>query len=178
MRRITLSMYVSIDGIYENPSWTMPYWNDELARLQKDLLFSSEALLLGRVTYELFAGSWPGRTDPDGFADKMNAMPKYVASRTQKTLNWNASVITGDVVARVSELKEHGEGNLLVYGSGELVTELAKHCLIDVYRLMTHPVALGAGKRLFDGLETTKMRLVGQVATKTGVVVLDYHHES
>jgi len=174
MRRIKMAMYVSIDGVFENPAWTMPLWNDELAKLQKDFLFSSEALLLGRVTYEGFASAWPTMSDNEGFAERMNSMPKHVASRTLKTATWNASIIKGDVIEGVSKLKERGGGDLLMGGSGELVTELTRHGLIDHYRLMVHPVALGSGKRLFDGLGNTTMRLVGHQTTKPGVVVLDF----
>ena len=179
MRRIKMAMYVSMDGVYENPAWTMPFWNDELSILQKDFLFSSEALLLGRVTFEAFAGSWPKMSDNEGFADRMNSLPKYVASRTLTSAAWNASIIKGDAVEGVSKLKQGAGGHVLINGSGELVTALTRHGLIDHYRLMVHPVALGSGKRLFDGLgDTTTFRLTGQQATKTGVAVLDFERGS
>ncbi len=170
-----MAMYLSIDGVYDNPGWTMPFRNDELAKLQKDFLLSSEALLLGRVTYEGFAAARPTMSDNDGFADRMNSMPKYVASRTLKTATWNASIIKGDVMEGVAKLKEGGAGHLLIGGSGELVTALTRPGLIDYYRLMVHRVALDSRKRLFDGLgNTTTFRPAGQQATKTGVLVLDF----
>src|SRR5262245_6594949 len=105
MRRVVWAEYVSVDGVVDDPSWTAPFWNDELSRMQKEQLFRSDALLLGRVTYEQFAKAWPGMTDPDGFADRMNTLPKYVASRTLKAADWNATVIDGDAVDAVSRLK-------------------------------------------------------------------------
>jgi dihydrofolate reductase len=82
MRRIRMAMFMSVDGVIEDPGWTAPFWNDELAELQKDVLFASDALLLGRVTYEAFVAAWPTMTDNDGFAERMNALPKFVASST------------------------------------------------------------------------------------------------
>src|SRR5262249_2954824 len=104
MGRVVWAEYVSVDGVVDNPTWTGSFWNDEIANLQKEQLFRSDALLLGRVTYEAFAASWPAMSDPDGFADRMNRLPKYVASRSLKEATWNATVIRGDVVDAVSRL--------------------------------------------------------------------------
>jgi dihydrofolate reductase len=174
MRKIKLAMYVSIDDVFEDPGWTMPFWNDELAKMQSDWLFSSDALLLGRVTYESFASHWPKVTDNEGFADRMNSMPKYVVSKTLQTPTWNASIAKGNVNEEVSKLRRQPGSDLLIYGSGQLVTELTRHGLIDRYRLMVHPVVVGTGRRLFDGVGNTTMRLTDHKATKTGVVVLDF----
>ena len=179
MRKVKLAMYVSLDGVVENPGWTGPRWNDELAKLQYDYLFSSDALLLGRVTYEGFAAAWPTMTDAGDFGVKMNTMPKFVASRTLKTAAWNATVLEGDVPAAVARLKEQAGQDLLIYGSGELVDELARHRLIDEYRLMLFPVIVAAGKRLFQGLSggfpTTQLQLATATTTGTGVVILTYN---
>jgi dihydrofolate reductase len=164
--------------VVEGPGWTGPFWNDELAKLQSDYLFSSDALLLGRVTYEGFAAAWPTMTDTGEFGVKMNTMPKFVASRTLKKAEWNATILQGDVAAAVRQLKDQPGKDLLIYGSGELVDELTRHRLIDEYRLMVHPVIVGNGKRLFQGLAKgftkTNLRLADTTTTATGVVVLTY----
>jgi dihydrofolate reductase len=174
MRRLKLAMYVSLDGVVEDPSWTMPYWDDQLSTIQYDYLFASDALVLGRVTYEGFAAAWPTMEDTGDFGEKMNSMPKYVASRTLDRGEWNAEIMQGDVAAEVAKLKAQPGGDLLIYGSGDLVDELTRHGLIDEYRLMVHPVVVGAGKRIFNGGETTKLELADTVTTGTGVVVATY----
>ncbi|AAS42123.1 putative secreted protein [Bacillus cereus ATCC 10987] len=98
MGKIIVSMYLSLDGVMEKPAWTAPYFNEEVAKFQSDLLFESEALLLGRVTYQGFAAAWPSMTDEEGFADKMNSMPKFVASTTLEKTEWNANLIKGNIV--------------------------------------------------------------------------------
>ena len=158
----------------ENPGWTGPFWNDELSGLQQDYLFASDALLLGRVTYEGFAASWPKMTDTGEFGVRMNTMPKFVASRTLHTAEWNATIMQGDVATAVARLKEQPGQDLLIYGSGDLVDELTRHGLIDEYRLMVYPVMVGAGKRLFNGKPTATLRLQDTTTTSTGVVVLTY----
>jgi dihydrofolate reductase len=174
MRKVKLAMYVSLDGVVENPAWTGPFWNDELSQLQKDYLFASDALLLGRVTYQGFAAAWPTMEGTGEFGDKMNSMPKFVFSNSLETGEWNATLLKGDPAAEVAELKEQPGQDLLIYGSGDLVDELTRHRLIDEYRLMLHPVIVGSGKRLFNGLEEIPLRLADTTATETGVVVLTY----
>jgi dihydrofolate reductase len=175
MRKLKLAMYVSLDGVVENPGWTGPFWNDQLSELQADYLFASDALLLGRVTYEGFAAAWPGMEESTGeFGKKMNSMPKFVASRTLHEGEWNATIIDGDLAAEVAKLKAEAGEDLLIYGSGDLVDELTRLELIDEYRLMIHPVLVGSGKRLFNDVPTTTLRLVDSVTTDTGVAVLTY----
>ena len=149
MRKVKLAMYVSLDGVVEEPAWTMPFWDDQLSALQNDYLLSSEALVLGRVTYQGFAASWPTMEDTGDFGEKMNTMPKFVASRTLREAEWNATIIEGEVAAAIAALKDQPGEDLLIYGSGTLVDELTRHNLIDEYRLMVHPVVVGSGKRLF-----------------------------
>jgi dihydrofolate reductase len=173
-RKVKLAMYVSLDGVVENPAWTGPFWNDELSQLQKDYLFASDALLLGRVTYQGFAAAWPTMEGTGEFGEKMNSMPKFVFSNSLETGEWNATLLKGDPAAEVAELKEQPGQDLLIYGSGDLVDELTRHRLIDEYRLMLHPVIVGSGKRLFNGLEEIPLRLADTTATETGVVVLTY----
>ena len=177
MRRVVASEYVSLDGVMEAPEkWTFQFWNDEHAKYAQDQLFASDALLLGRVTYQVFAAAWPSRTDEAGFADRMNGLSKFVVSTTLEAAEWNnSSLITGDVAEKVSELKRQPGGDILIYGSGGLVDTLMRHGLIDEYRLWVHPVVVGSGKRLFrDGSEATVLRLVETEAFSSGVVVLTY----
>ena len=175
MRKLKLAMYVALDGVVENPAWTGPFWNQELSDLQEEYLYSSDALVLGRVTYEGFAAAWPAMEESTGdFGKKMNSMPKYVASRTLHDLEWNASVIEGDVGAAVHALKAEDGGDLLIYGSGTLVDELTRLGLIDEYRLMLHPILVGSGKRLFAEVTETTLHLADVKTTATGVAVLTY----
>jgi dihydrofolate reductase len=175
MRKLKLAMYVALDGVVENPAWTAPFWNDELSDLQADYLYSSDALVLGRVTYEGFAASWPSMEESTGdFGRKMNSMPKHVASRTLTEAEWNASIIGGDLSDAVKELKAEEGGDLLIYGSGTVVDELTRARLIDEYRLMVHPVLVGSGKKLFESVPETNLRLVDSTVTEPGVAVLTY----
>lgn len=151
MGNVIAAEYVTLDGVMEDPTWTGPYWNDELAKLQSDLLFSSDTLLLGRITYQEFAASWPDMEDEEGdFAVRMNTMPKYVASRTLKQAEWNATLLQGGVPEEVLKLKQQPDQNLLIYGSGTLVSTLMQQELIDQYRLIVYPVIMGKGKRLSE----------------------------
>jgi dihydrofolate reductase len=152
----------------------VPYWSDELGDDQSELLFASDALLLGRTTYEEFVPSWPLRSG-DPFTDRINSMPKFVASTTlAEPLEWNATLLKGDVADEVPKLKEAGQ-SLLVYGSGELVKTLMQYNLIDVYRVMLYPLALASGKRFFrEGGDPTVLTLTDAKSTSTGVVVLTY----
>jgi dihydrofolate reductase len=185
MRRVVAAEYISVDGRMEmeDPEgkeeevggWTAPYWNDELQKMQYDRLFTSDALLLGRLTYQGFAASWPSIEDEQGFADRMNSLPKYVASTTlEEPLEWNATLLRGNLVDGVSQLKRQSGQDILIYGSGQLVRALLPHNLIDELRLMIHPVFLGWGKRLLDDVDRSALTLTGSQATKKGVVTLTY----
>src|SRR5262249_54461321 len=150
--KIVAAEYVSVDGVMQDPGGVGeievgggagPYWNYGLAKLRTELPLPSAALLLGRVTYEGFAAAWPDMEHEEGpFADKMNTMPKYVASRTLTDMKWNATPIRGDVAGEVAKLKRDPGQNLLIYGSGSLVRLLLQHGLLDQLRLMIHPVVL------------------------------------
>ena len=175
MRRVVVTEYLSLDGVIENPAWTAPYWNDEIAKFKYDELFGSDALLLGRVTYQGFAQAWPSmKKDEQGFADRMNSLPKFVATRTLTTPEWNASFIQGDVAAEVARLKQQPGQDLLVYGSGQFVQTLIQHDLVDQYHLLVYPVVLGSGKRLFNVEHQTNLQLVGAQTFSLGVVALTY----
>jgi dihydrofolate reductase len=174
MRKLKLAMYVSLDGVVEDPAWTGPFWDDQLAAMQKDYLFDSDALVLGRVTYEGFAAAWPTMEGTGEFGERMNSMPKFVASRTLDQAEWNAEIMHGDVAGEVAKLKAEPGGDLLIYGSGDLVDGLTGHGLIDEYRLMVHPVIVGAGKRIFNGGAGATLSLTDTATTGTGVVVATY----
>ena len=185
MRKVVAAEYVSLDGVMEDPGpagefehrgWTVPYWNDELAKYQSELLFASGALLLGRVTYEEFVAAWPKRSNEDPFTNRMNTLLKFVASRTlNDPLQWNATLLKGDLAQAVASLKQQPGQDLLIYGSGDLVNTLMQHNLIDMYRVMLYPLALGSGKRLFkDGVGKTTLRLKDARTTASGVAVLTY----
>ncbi|RNF39883.1 dihydrofolate reductase family protein [Planococcus salinus] len=174
MGKIRVAMYVTLDGVMEDPSWTAPYWNDEIAKFQLDLLFASDALLLGRITYEEFAAAWPSATDEEGFADKMNSIPKYVVTATLKEAEWNAQFIKGNITEEIEKLKATDQ-NLLVYGSGELIEALMEEKLIDEFHLMVFPIVVGSGKQLFkEGIEQTELELAESSTTETGVVISSY----
>jgi dihydrofolate reductase len=174
MGKIVAVEYVSLDGVMEEPSWSGPYFNEELQKFQYDNLFESDALLLGRVTYEGFKSAWPGMSDEAGFADRMNGLPKHVATTTLMEPEWNASFIRGDVAEAVTRLKGANR-TLLINGSAQLVNYLGGHGLIDEYRLMIYPVLVGGGRRLFDAdgpkgaFTLTKSR-----TTESGVTILNY----
>jgi dihydrofolate reductase len=158
MGKVVVSQFISVDGVVEDPggseNWERGGWAFQFDRgpegnqFKLDEVMASEALLLGRVTYEGFADAWPSRTGD--FADKFNGMPKYVVSTTLKDPEWNNStVIEDDVAAAVAQLKQDIDGDILVNGSVQLVQTLAEHGLVDEYRFMVFPTVLGAGKHLF-----------------------------
>ena len=169
MGKIVVTEFVSLDGVFEDPGgaegyahggWTFTFnQGEDGAKFKLDELMAADAQLLGRVTYEGFAKAWPSMTDPVGFADKMNGMPKYVVSSTLAEAGWNNSSVIG--LDAVPGLKDTYQGDILVAGSGQLVRGLTDLGLVDEYRLMVFPVILGTGKRLFDGTAMTRLALAG-----------------
>ena len=188
MRRIVVSEFLTLDGVMEDPGgaedfeyggWSLRFFNEEYLKFKYDELFSSGALLLGRVTYEIFAEAWPSRTHQEGFADCMNSMPKFVVSNSLNKLRWkNSQLIKGDVVKQIQNLKQDNGKDILVAGSGQLVHTLMEHNLVDEFRLMIHPIVLGTGKRLFNDLNGMKtFKLWEARAFSSGIVVFVYHHD-
>jgi dihydrofolate reductase len=175
-RKVVASTYVTLDGFVDEPGkWSLPFWSVEAAEFKSNELIASDALLLGRITYEGFAAAWPTMEGTGEFGNKMNTMPKYVASRTLETATWNAAIIKGDVADAVRKLKAEEGGDLLIGGSGQLVDYLTAHDLIDEYRLMVHPIVLGNGtKRLFAGAPRSTLALVDTVCFASGIVVNTY----
>jgi dihydrofolate reductase len=183
--KIVVSQFVTLDGVFEDPGGSENHehggWALQIARgpegdqFKLDEVMSSDALLLGRVTYEGFAAAWPSREGE--FADKFNNMPKYVVSTTLGEPSWNNTTVIGeDVPGEVAKLKEQEGGDILVNGSGQLVKTLMEHDLVDEYRLMVFPLVLGGGKRAFaDGARMTKLRLAEATPVgPDGVVILIY----
>jgi dihydrofolate reductase len=184
MGRIVVTEFMSLDGVVEDPGGSENFryggWSFEISRgdegdkFKLDEAFSSDALLLGRVTYEGFAAAWPSREGE--FADKFNTMPKYVVSSTLKDPAWNNStVLNGDLAEEVAKLKQEVDGDIVVHGSVRLVQALVEHDLVDELRLMVFPVVLGTGKRLFGKTSDKKpLRLVDSKVVGDGVAILVY----
>ena len=177
MRKIVVSEFVSLDGVIEDPSWTFRFPSEDRDRFKFDELAAADALLLGRVTFEGFAAAWPQMAEETGeYGAWMNGYPKHVASTTlEEPLGWNGRLLGDDIVGELSGLKERPGKDILVFGSADLVNTLARHDLVDEYRLMVFPVIVGKGKRLFEeGLDTTALELAGMQAFTSGAVVLTY----
>ena len=184
MGRIVVTEFISLDGVVEDPGGSEQYrhggWSFEIQRGEEgdkfklDETVASEALLLGRVTYEGFADAWPSR---DGeFADKFNGMPKYVVSSTLEAPEWNnTTVLRGDLREAVEKLKREVDGDIVVHGSATLVQGLLEHGLVDELRLMVYPVVLGDGKRLFGATSDKRtLRLKDSKTVGDGVSILVY----
>ena len=186
MGKIIVSEFITLDGVIEAPGgddslgersgWSMPYFNDETAKFKLDDLQASDALLMGRVTYQIHAVAWPSMTDEEGFADLMNGLPKYVVSTTLEKVEWNNSrLIRGNIPEAVEKLKHEVQRNILIEGGSDLVTLLMRHDLIDEYLLLVHPVVVGKGKRLFrEDSHKQDLKLIAAQAFVTGVVALTY----
>ncbi|HEV2027887.1 MAG TPA: dihydrofolate reductase family protein [Candidatus Dormibacteraeota bacterium] len=187
MRKVVASIFVTVDGVVEDPGgaegfelggWSFKYGSRSDDDLQHavDLLRASDALLLGRKTYEGFAQAWPSMTGGGWYADRMNSLPKYVVSSTLDKAEWNNStIIKGDVAKEVAKLKQQPGQDILIFGSSELANGLLQHELIDELRLLVHPVVLGRGKRLFAegspvGLTAAEAKVFG-----SGIVLVVYH---
>jgi len=175
--RLVATEYLSLDGVFEEPGqWSGPFFNDEAGQFKWKELQASDALLMGRNTYEGFAAAWPTMPGTGEFGEKMNSMPKYVVSSTLGKVGWAGSkLITGKLFDKVRELKKQPGQDLLLSGSGQLFNALAQENLIDLYRLMLHPIILGKGKRLFaDGVDRRVLTLTETKAFKGGIVILEY----
>ena len=175
--RLVATEYLSLDGVFEEPGkWSGPFFNDEAGQFKFKELRESDALLLGRNTYEGFAAAWPTMPGTGEFGEKMNSMPKYVVSSTLGKVEWSGSkLITGNVFDKIRKLKKEPGQDLLLSGSAQLFNALAQENLIDLYRFMLHPIILGQGKRLFaDGLDRRVLALSETKAFKAGIVILEY----
>ena len=182
MSKIVVTEFISIDGVVEDPGgaegykhggWSFKFNDPEGMKFKLDEALASDALLLGRVTYEGFAAAWPGRTDDVGFADKFNSMPKYVVSSTLSDPTWsNSTVVAFDQIAA---LKKQPGGEITVHGSISLVNGLLDAELIDELRLMVHPIVLGSGKRLFaEHADAHTLKLAEARPLESGSVIVRY----
>ena len=189
--RLTLQTFVTLDGVVQAPGgpdedrdggfeyggWSFTYGDQDVGAAIVNWFTQASAFLLGRRTYQIFAGYWPRVTDPDDpIASRLNALPKYVASTTLASVDWNNSyLLDGDVPAEVAKLKEQPGDELQVHGSGGLAQTLIEHDLVDEYRLLIYPVRLGSGKKLFRGeAKAAALRLISATTTGSGVIVATY----
>ncbi len=190
MSTLVVQTFLTIDGVMQGPGgpdedpsggfayggWSVGYWDDAMGQIVTESTAKADALLLGRMTYEIFAAHWPNVPDDDPVGAVLNRVPKYVASTTLKTVEWNnSSLLDGDVPGAVAVLKDGGTGEIQVHGSGGLLQTLIERDLIDEYRLWTFPVLLGTGKRLFDaGTIPAGLELIDSTTSSTGVVIGRY----
>ena len=190
MRKLSMTTFASLDGVAQAPGgpnedksgdfelggWTVPYWtDDDMGRIMTEWFEPAGGFVLGRKTYEIFAAHWPQVGDADPVAKSLNALPKYVASRTLAKVDWkNSTLLQGDVATRIAELKREPGGELQVHGSIDLAQTLMRRGLVDVYRLWVFPVVLGSGRRLFRDGFSAALRLRDSVTMSSGVVVQTY----
>lgn len=176
MRKLVVTEFISMDGVVEDPGWTAPYWNAEVDAFKTEERDSTDALLLGRVTYTEFAAAWTRiKPEKDPFAPFMNGVRKYVVSKTLDTVEWNNSVLVrGDLVEAVNALKGKDGADIAVHGSGTLAQSLMAHGLVDQLRLLVYPVVVGKGKRLFREGDALKWTLAESRALSNGVLALVY----
>jgi dihydrofolate reductase len=174
MRNLVISTLVSLDGVASDPqSWAGPYFDAEAAEHSLRRLDGADAFLMGRGSYEYYVPAWPAASGP--YMDRLNAMPKYVFSSTLERAEWNnATIVRGDVVEAVRELKAQDGGELVVYGYGQLTRTLLEHDLVDDLSFWVHPLMLGTGTPIFRAGQTKALRLRGTEVRSSGVVSLSY----
>ncbi len=189
--KLTVQTFLTLDGVmqapggpdedldsgFEHGGWSFSYGDDDFGASVVSWMARAGGVLLGRKTYEIFAGYWPTVTDPDNpVASQLNSLPKYVASTTLSSVDWNNSTLLGgDVVSEVTKLKEREGGELQVHGSSELLQTLIGADLVDEYLLYYFPVHLGTGKKLFrDGAPARALKLLDSRTTSTGVIIAHY----
>ena len=189
MRKLIVSTFVTLDGVMQAPGgpeedptggftyggWTVNYWDDMMGQVMGGYMAKPFELLLGRKTYEIFAAHWPNIKD-DPVADKLNSIKKYVVSGTLDEVKWNNStLIMGNVVQAIRNLKEQKGPEIQVHGSGNLIQTLLQHDLIDEFRLWIFPVTIGKGKRLFgEGTQPVNLKLIDSKTSTTGVIIATY----
>jgi len=190
MRKIVVSEFISLDGVIQAPGgadedteggfthggWTMPYWHDDIGATFGEAMSETDALLLGRKTWQIHGGAFEPMAEGDPFGDVMNAMPKYVVSTTLTTASaWrNSTLIKRNVAEEVRALKAQSGKNITLDGSSVLAHTLAQHDLVDEYHLLVYPLVLGGGKKLFADGAPINLRLIASQAFPTGIVLLRY----
>lgn len=190
MRKLMVTTFVSLDGVMQGPGgsdedrdggfehggWSVPHFGPDLIQRMTDLVQRADALLVGRKTYDIFAATWPLAEADDPIGSKMNSVRKYVASRTLDTVSWqNSTLLTGDVAEAVARLKQEGDGEIQVHGSGDLIQTLIAHDLVDEFHVLVFPVLVGSGKRLFGrGTVPAGLKLADTARSESGVVISTY----
>ncbi len=179
MRKLVVSTWVALDGVFDADSmetWFNPFDSEERQTYIKEVVFASDAILVGRVTYEMLASYWPNQKHNEfGIADRLNGMPKYVVSSSLKNAEWNNStVIKGQVAEQVSNLKRQAGHDIVIFGSATLVQSLLPANLIDEVKLLVHPVVMGRGKRFFKEGMTARLKLVRTKPLGSGVIAVAY----
>jgi dihydrofolate reductase len=190
MGKLVVTTFVTLDGVmqapggpeedrsggFEHGGWVVPHFDDETGAFMDEVFGRAGSFLLGRKTYDIFIGHWPHVTDEaDPIASRLNTLPKYVASRSLENAEWQNSTVIRDVPTEVAALKEQRGGELQVHGSGDLIQSLIEHDLVDAYNVLTFPVVLGTGKRLFsEGVNPGALRLTESRTTGNGVVISSY----
>ena len=195
MKRLVVGTFLTLDGVMQAPGdpqedteggfkhggWQIPYFDADAGKIMDEQIAATDALLLGRVTYQIFAAYWPTAPADDSIAKKLNSVPKYVVSTTLNKVEWNNStLIKKNIAEEVGKLKQQpGSGILSVTGSGKLAQTLMKHNLVDEYSLWIHPLVLGSGKRLFEGgIVPANLKLVDTKTTSSGVLLLTYQPDT
>ncbi len=190
MAELTLTTFLTLDGVMQAPGgptedpsgdfpyggWLVPHFDEDTGMTMDEIFSKADAFLLGRTTYDIFSAYWPQVTDPDDtVATQLNSLPKFVASRTQTRFTWSETSLIRDVPTEIGELKQRFSGEIQVHGSCGLAQTLIENVLIDEYRLLTFPVVLGTGKRLFgSGAVPANLSLVTSRSTQKGIVLSVY----
>ncbi|HEY6622736.1 MAG TPA: dihydrofolate reductase family protein [Acidimicrobiales bacterium] len=174
MRSLIVSALVSLDGVFGDPrSWASEYFDDDSATRSLKRLMGSDAMLMGRGTYEYFAPAWPTMSGP--YPDRINAIRKYVFSSTLSEVDWhNSTIVTGDPTQAVEQLKEEGDADLVIYGYGKLAQTLLEHDLVDVLDFWVHPAVIGGGTSVSRPGQHKALQLTAVESWPTGVVSLRY----
>ncbi|GAA3795883.1 dihydrofolate reductase family protein [Sphaerisporangium flaviroseum] len=179
MSKVVAVVYASLDGVIDNPEWSMPYFNDEAGEYAGNQVEGTGALLLGRETYEGFAEAWPNMPDEDGFATKMNTLPKYVVSTTLKKAEWGpVTIISKNVAEEVSKLKKKYKKDILIYGVGRLAYSLLDEGLLDELQIWVHPILVGkpkggGGLLALEGTNAP-LELLEAKTLSTGITILRF----
>jgi dihydrofolate reductase len=177
MRKIVAGLFLSLDGIMESPErWHFPYFNDEMGEAVASQMAAADTLLLGRRTYQEFAGFWPDQGSDVEFADQINGMPKLVASTTLRSVEWqNSTLIRRDVAQELRRIKQEPGRDISITGSVTLVRSLLRDGLLDELRLLVHPIVVGTGRHLFeDSADRVSLKLLESRTFSTGVLYLTY----
>ncbi|GGS53759.1 pyrimidine reductase [Planobispora rosea] len=176
MGKIVSNFFISLDGVVESPDqWHFPYFNDEMGAVVEEGMQGAGAFLMGRKLYEEWSAYWTTTGQDQDFAAFINDVPKYVVSNTLEKAEWNnTTVVSGDVAARLREVKQQIDGDIQMSGSATTVRWLLANGLLDELRLLVHPIAVGHGRRLFEDTPTHPLKLVKSETFQTGVLNLAY----